>query len=80
MPGMTTLSADWPPAIVHQLQARADDYRAIIEQNATLLTHATKPDEVRATVQSVKYYAHRLADVMEELEASTGGGAERTKH
>lgn len=80
MPGMTTLPADRPPAVVHQLQARADDYRAIIEQNATLLTQATRPDEVRATVQSVKYYANRLADLMEELEAGADARHGGTTH
>ena len=67
---MPTLAADRPPVVTRQLQTRAEDYRAIIQENVTLLTTATKPDTVRATVQSVKYYANRLADVMEELEAT----------
>lgn len=67
---MSTLSADRPAVATRQLHNRAEDYRAIIQEHATLLTTATKPDTVRATVQTVKYYANRLADVMDQLEAA----------
>lgn len=77
---MAMLSAEQPTTAVHQLHASAEDYRSILEENVVLLTQATKPDVVRATVQSVKYYANRLADVMEELEANQAAGDSKTTH